>query len=46
MYKMLNEGTSIRSAAEIYGISRETLKRWVTKKPKKTGAGRKRVLTD
>ena len=46
MYKVLNEGPSIHSAVKIYGISRETLRRWVTKKPKKIGAGRKRVLTD
>ena len=46
MYKVLNEGTNIRIAAKIYCISRETLRRWVTKETKKAEAGRKRVLKD
>lgn len=44
--KVQDDGASIRSVAQCLGISRETLRRWVLKRPVKAGAGRMRVLTD
>ena len=46
IYKVENDGASIRSAAKSFGIARETLRRWITDKPAKAKAGRMRVLTD